>query len=63
MQAKMGSSVLLGILLVSTSKAGHLVMISRLVVEVLLITSLSLWLSSPVLLTNLVPVVVRNLCD
>ena len=57
------SSILLGILLSSMSMAGHLGMISRLVVEILLFTILSLWLSSPMLLTYLVPVVVGNLCD
>ena len=49
--AIMCSSVLLGILLASMSMVGNLGMISRLVVEILFVTSLSLWLSSPMLLT------------
>ena len=54
LQAIMYSSALLALLLVYMSMAVHLGLIFKLVVEIMFITSLSLWLSSSVLLNYLV---------
>ena len=53
LQAIMCSSALLALMLVYMSMAGHLGLIFKLVVEIMFITSFSLWLSSFVLLNYL----------